>query len=146
MSFKKWTFQKNLEDQEKGCENSMLIFSATKRKQRERKSQKNLTDAEVRQKWRLPKHWLIMAVYYIDLSIVHGIIFILPCIIFTLFKCWTKIVAKRQAELITRQLNEELVKLVWISVTKSVKIINGAFENKCLSAMKLLWRYLFNLE
>ena len=127
----------------------MLIFSATKRKQRERKSQKNLTDAEVRQKWRLPKHWLIMAVYYIDLSIVHGIIFILPCIIFTLFKCWTKIVAKRQAELITRQLNEELVKLVWISVTKSVKI-HGAFENKCPSAMKLGYSFcdviFFNLE
>ena len=53
-----------------------------------------------------------MAVYYIDLGIVHGIIFILPCIIFTLFKLWTKIVAKSQAELISRKLNEELVKLV----------------------------------
>ena len=51
-------------------------------------------------------------VYAIDLSIVHGIIFILPCIILTLFKLWTKVVAKRQAEIISRKLNEELVKLV----------------------------------
>ena len=51
-------------------------------------------------------------VYMIDLSIVHGIIFILPCIILTLFKLWTKVVAKRQAEIITKKLNEELVKLV----------------------------------
>ena len=50
--------------------------------------------------------------YTIDLSIVHGIIFILPCIILALFKLWTKIVAKSQAEIITRKLNEELVKLV----------------------------------
>ena len=50
--------------------------------------------------------------YVIDLSLVHAIIFILPCIIITLFKLWTKIVAKRQAEIITRKLNEELVKLV----------------------------------
>ena len=53
-------------------------------------------------------------VYAIDLSIVHGIIFILPCIILTLFKLWTKVVAKRQAEIISRKLNEELVKLVGI--------------------------------
>ena len=53
-----------------------------------------------------------MALYYIDLSIVHGIIFILPCVILSLFKLWTKLVAKRQAELISRKLNEELVKLV----------------------------------
>ena len=50
--------------------------------------------------------------YTIDLSIVHGIIFVLPCIILALFKLWTKIVAKSQAEIITRKLNEELVKLV----------------------------------
>ena len=47
-----------------------------------------------------------------DLSIVHGIIFILPCIILMLFKCWSKLVAKKQAELISAKLNEELVKLV----------------------------------
>jgi hypothetical protein len=47
-----------------------------------------------------------------DLGLVHAIIFILPCIILTLFKLWTKLVAKRQAEIITRKLNEELVKLV----------------------------------
>ncbi len=54
----------------------------------------------------------LMAYYYIDLSVVHGIIFILPCIILTLFKLWTKMVTKRQAEIISRKLNEELVKLV----------------------------------
>ena len=51
-------------------------------------------------------------VYTIDLSLVHGIIFILPCTILGLFKLWTKVVAKRQAEIISRKLNEELVKLV----------------------------------
>lgn len=50
--------------------------------------------------------------YYIDLNVLHGIVFILPCIILTLFKLWTKIVAKRQAELISKKLNEELIKLV----------------------------------
>ncbi len=50
--------------------------------------------------------------YMIDLSIVHGIIFILPCVILSLFTLWTKLVAKRQAEIISRKLNEELVKLV----------------------------------
>ena len=54
-----------------------------------------------------------MAYYYFDLSVVHGLIFIVPCIILTLFKLWTKLVAKTQAEIITRKLNEELVKLVW---------------------------------
>ena len=87
-------------------------FSVKRTKTKGKCSQLFLTDAKVRQKCHQSKHCMIMAVYYIDLSIVHGIIFILPCIIFTLFKCWTKIVAKRQAELITRQLNEELVKLV----------------------------------
>ena len=53
-----------------------------------------------------------MAYFYIDLSIVHGLIFIVPCIILTLFKLWTKLVAKTQAEIISRKLNEELVKLV----------------------------------
>ena len=54
-----------------------------------------------------------MSYYYtIDLGIVHGIIFILPCIILTLFKLWTKLVAKRQAEIITQKLNEEFVKMV----------------------------------
>ena len=55
--------------------------------------------------------------YVIDLSLVHAIIFILPCIILALFKLWTKIVAKRQAEIITRKLNEELVKLVWYTMS-----------------------------
>jgi hypothetical protein len=50
--------------------------------------------------------------YSMDLGLVHAIIFILPCIIITLFKIWTKLVAKRQAEIITKKLNEELVKLV----------------------------------
>ena len=53
-----------------------------------------------------------MASYYLDLGVVHGLIFIVPCIILTLFKIWTKLVAKTQAEIITRKLNEELVKLV----------------------------------
>ena len=62
----------------------------------------------------IPVSWTRMSrgYYTIDLSIVHGIIFILPCIILALFKLWTKIVAKSQAEIITRKLNEELVKLV----------------------------------
>ena len=51
-------------------------------------------------------------IYFIDLSVVHGIIFILPCIILTLFRIWTKLVAKSQAEIISRKLNEEFVKLV----------------------------------
>ena len=64
--------------------------------------------------WDFRKKIIMSGAYYtIDLSIVHGIIFILPCVILTLFKLWTKIVAKRQAEIISRQLNEELVKLVW---------------------------------
>ena len=50
--------------------------------------------------------------YFIDLSVVHGIIFILPCVILTLFRIWTKLVAKSQAEIISRKLNEEFVKLV----------------------------------
>ena len=54
-----------------------------------------------------------MSYYYtIDLSVVHGIIFILPCVIFSLFKLWTKLVAKRQAEIITQKLNEKFVKMV----------------------------------
>ena len=53
-----------------------------------------------------------MVYYYFDISIMHSLIFILPCIILTLFKLWTKLVAKSQAEIISRKLNEELVKLV----------------------------------
>ena len=51
-------------------------------------------------------------VYTIDLSIAHGLIFILPCIILSLYKLWTKVVAKRQAEIISKKLNEEFLKLV----------------------------------
>ncbi len=50
--------------------------------------------------------------YAMDLGVVHALIFILPCLILTLFKLWTKLVAKSQAEIISRKLNEELVKLV----------------------------------
>ncbi len=53
-----------------------------------------------------------MAIYYVDLGVAHAFIFILPCVILSLFKLWTKLVAKRQAEIISRKLNEELVKLV----------------------------------
>ena len=51
-------------------------------------------------------------VYYVDIKIVHAFIFIIPCMLITLFKIWTKLVAKSQAEIISRKLNEELVKLV----------------------------------
>ncbi len=50
--------------------------------------------------------------YVMDLGVAHAFIFILPCVILSLFKLWTKLVAKRQAEIISRKLNEELVKLV----------------------------------
>ena len=50
--------------------------------------------------------------YMVDLGLVHAMIFILPCLIISLFKIWTKLVMKSQAENITKQLNEELVKLV----------------------------------
>ena len=50
--------------------------------------------------------------YYFDIGIVHSLIFILPCVIIGLFKLWTKVVAKSQAEIISRKLNEEFVKLV----------------------------------
>lgn len=53
-----------------------------------------------------------MATYFIDLGIVHAFIFILPCVIISLFKLWTKLVAKSQAEILSKRLNEELVKLV----------------------------------
>ena len=36
-------------------------------------------------------------VYYFDLKLVHAFIFIIPCMLITLFKLWTKIVAKSQA-------------------------------------------------
>ena len=51
-------------------------------------------------------------VYYVDIKLVHAFIFIIPCMLITLFKIWTKLVAKSQAEIISRKLNEELVKLV----------------------------------
>jgi len=50
--------------------------------------------------------------YSLDLELAYAIIFILPCIIVSLFKLWTKLVAKSQAEFISKKLNEELVKLV----------------------------------
>ena len=71
--------------------------------------------------------------YYFDLELVHAFIFIVPCVLFSLFKVrvilvsswiffkykmspifqiWTKLVAKSQAEIISKKLNEELVKLV----------------------------------
>ena len=53
-------------------------------------------------------------VYYFDVKLVHAFIFIIPCVLVSLFKIWTKLVAKSQAEIISRKLNEELVKLVWI--------------------------------
>jgi len=51
-------------------------------------------------------------VYYYDVKLTHAFIFIVPCVLISLFKLWTKIVAKSQAEIISRKLNEELVKLV----------------------------------
>ena len=51
-------------------------------------------------------------VYYFDVQLVHAFIFIIPCVLISLFKIWTKLVAKSQAEIISRQLNRELVKLV----------------------------------
>ena len=51
-------------------------------------------------------------VYYFDVKLVHAFIFIIPCVLVSLFKIWTKLVAKSQAEIISRKLNEELVKLV----------------------------------
>jgi len=50
--------------------------------------------------------------YYFDLELVHAFIFIVPCVLLSLFKIWTKLVAKSQAEIISKKLNEELVKLV----------------------------------
>jgi hypothetical protein len=50
--------------------------------------------------------------YYFDIKLVHAFIFVIPCLLATLFKVWTKLVAKSQAEIISRRLNEELVKLV----------------------------------
>ena len=50
--------------------------------------------------------------YAVDLGLAHAMIFILPCVILSLFKIWTKLVMKSQAEIITTKLNEELVKLV----------------------------------
>jgi len=53
-----------------------------------------------------------MMLYYFDVQLVHAFIFIIPCVLISLFKIWTKLVAKSQAEIISRQLNQELVKLV----------------------------------
>ena len=50
--------------------------------------------------------------YYFDIKLVHAFIFVIPCMLLTLFKIWTKLVAKSQAEILTKKLNEELVKLV----------------------------------
>ena len=62
-----------------------------------------------------------MAYYYYDLSLVHGLIFIVPCIILSLFKLWTKIIAKTQAEILSRKLNEEFIKLVWTIRTNKIR-------------------------
>jgi len=50
--------------------------------------------------------------YYFDIKLVHAFLFIIPCLLISLFKIWTKLVAQSQAEIISRRLNEELVKLV----------------------------------
>jgi len=50
--------------------------------------------------------------YYFDIKLVHAFIFVIPCVLASLFKIWTRLVAKSQAEIISRQLNEELVKMV----------------------------------
>jgi len=50
--------------------------------------------------------------YYYDVKLVHAFIFLIPCVLISLIKIWTKLVAKSQAEIISRRLNEELVKLV----------------------------------
>jgi len=49
--------------------------------------------------------------YYFDIKLVHAFLFIIPCLLISLFKIWTKL-AQSQAEIISRRLNEELVKLV----------------------------------
>jgi len=53
-----------------------------------------------------------MMLYYFDVQLVHAFIFIIPCVLISLFKIWTKLVAKSQAEIISRNLNQELAKLV----------------------------------
>jgi len=50
--------------------------------------------------------------YYYDVKLVHAFIFIIPCILISLIKIWTKLVTKSQAEILSKRLNEELVKLV----------------------------------
>ena len=80
--------------------------------------------------------------YSFDLSIVHGIIFILPCIILSLFKLWTKIVAKSQAEIISRKLNEELVKLVWI-LNYGMYYLDLRFEIQMCSSVEKLKDFFF---
>jgi len=51
-------------------------------------------------------------IYYFDVKLVHALIFIIPCILLSLFKLWTKLVEQSQAEILSKKLNEELVKLV----------------------------------
>jgi len=53
-----------------------------------------------------------MIQYFYDVKLAHAFIFVIPCVIISLFKIWTKLVAKSQAEIISKRLNEELVKLV----------------------------------
>ena len=77
--------------------------------------------------------------YVIDLSLVHAIIFILPCIILALFKLWTKLVAKRQAEIITRKLNEELVKLVWEKEERNHLILLDSLNLYHLLGCEIFW-------
>jgi len=54
----------------------------------------------------------VQMLYYFDVQLVHAFIFIIPCVLISLFKLWTKLVAKSQAEIISKKLNQELVKLV----------------------------------
>jgi len=51
-------------------------------------------------------------IYYFDVKLVHALIFIVPCVLISLFKIWTKLIAQSQAEILSKKLNEELVKLV----------------------------------
>ena len=37
--------------------------------------------------------------YYFDLQLVHAFIFIIPCLLISLFKLWTKLVAKSQVQI-----------------------------------------------
>ena len=48
----------------------------------------------------------------IDTNVAVACIFVLPMVILGLWQVWTKLVLKSQAEILTKQINEELVKLV----------------------------------